>query len=90
MSDSAVRELIMLYSVLSDQPERARLSSHHTMQQSTASSASAPTPEQIRRRLNDFDYQIRQGLEDGSVRSVMKRLSGTIVSSLFNVNLQLT
>ena len=38
------------------------------------------THSQIRRRANDYDLQIRQGLEDGSVRQVVKRLGADLVS----------
>lgn len=38
------------------------------------------TAPQIRRRANDYDAQIRQGLEDGNVRQVVKRLGKDLVS----------
>jgi hypothetical protein len=38
------------------------------------------TPQQIRRRANDFDFQIRQGLEDGNIRQVVKQLGAELVS----------
>lgn len=38
------------------------------------------TPTQLRRRANDYDLQIRQGLEDGSVRKVVKQLEKDLVS----------
>ena len=38
------------------------------------------TPQQIRRRANDYDSQIRQGLDDGNVRHVVKRLGKDLVS----------
>ena len=42
--------------------------------------ASSLNPQQIRRRANDYDSQIRQGLEDGNVRKVVKRLGADLVS----------
>jgi len=42
--------------------------------------AASLTPKQIRRRANDYDSQIRQGLEDGDVRQVVKRLGPDLVS----------
>jgi hypothetical protein len=45
--------------------------------------AASLTPQQIRRRANDYDSQIRQGLEDGNVREVVKRLGSDLVSSIF-------
>jgi hypothetical protein len=41
------------------------------------------TPDQIRRRMNDYDSQIRQGLEEGTIRNVMKRLGQPLVSPKF-------
>jgi hypothetical protein len=41
---------------------------------------SSMTPTQIRRRANDYDSQIRQGLEDGNIRQVVKRLGADLVS----------
>jgi hypothetical protein len=38
------------------------------------------TAPQIRRRANDYDAQIRQGLEDGNVRQVVRRLGKDLVS----------
>jgi len=38
------------------------------------------TPERIRRRANDYDFQIRQGLEEGNIRQVVKRLGADLVS----------
>lgn len=46
----------------------------------TTSGQQTMTPEQIRRRCNDFEEQIRLGLEDGSVRSVMRRIGSQLVS----------
>jgi hypothetical protein len=43
----------------------------------------ALTAPQIRRRANDYDAQIRQGLEDGNVRQVVKRLGKDLVSRNF-------
>jgi len=37
-------------------------------------------PAQLRRRVVDFDAQIRQGLEEGNVREVVKRLGADLVS----------
>ena len=39
------------------------------------------TPSQIWCRANDYDSQIRQGLEDGNVRQVMKGLGADLVRS---------
>lgn len=41
------------------------------------------TPEQIRRRIINYDEQVRQGLEDGDIRKVMKKLAPAIVSRKF-------
>jgi hypothetical protein len=41
------------------------------------------TARQIRRWANDYDAQIRQGLEDGNVRQVVKRLGKDLVSGNF-------
>jgi hypothetical protein len=48
------------------------------------------TPAQIRRRANDYDSQIRQGLEDGNVRQVVKRLGNNLVSKIMIVFLSFT
>jgi hypothetical protein len=47
------------------------------------------TPQEIRRRTNDYDSQIRQGLEDGDVRDVVKLLGSDLVSSIFFYNIKL-
>ena len=50
----------------------------------TSTSTGAPlTPDQIRRRVNDYDGQVRQGLEDGTIRQVLKRFGESLVSRLF-------
>ena len=41
------------------------------------------TPTQIWHRCNDFEEQIQQGLEDGSVRNVMRRIGTPLVSVIF-------
>jgi hypothetical protein len=41
--------------------------------------ATSLTPAQIRRRAKDYDMQIRQGLEEGDVRQVVKRLGRELV-----------
>ena len=41
--------------------------------------ATSLTPGQIRRRAKDYDMQIRQGLEEGNVRQVVKRLGPELV-----------
>ena len=41
------------------------------------------TPEQIRRRCNDFEDQVWQGLLDGTVRSVMRRIGQPLVSAIY-------
>ena len=46
--------------------------------------AASLSPAQIRRRANDYDSQIRQGLEDGNVRQVVKRLGNDLVSKKKN------
>jgi len=52
---------------------------HLTMSDRTASL----TAHQIRRRANDYDGQIRLGLEEGNVRQVVKRLGKDLVSPIF-------
>jgi len=42
--------------------------------------AASLTPAQVCRRVIDYDSQIRQGLEDGNVREVVKRLGPDLVS----------
>jgi hypothetical protein len=37
-------------------------------------------PAQLRRRVVDFDAQIRQGVEEGNVREVVRRLGTDLVS----------
>lgn len=51
-----------------------------TMQQPSASTTPRLTPKQIRRRVNDLDDQVRQALEDGTIRQVMKKIRPTFVS----------
>jgi hypothetical protein len=46
-------------------------------------STSSITPAQIRRAMNDYDSQIRQALDEGSIRPVMKSLGDKLVSNLF-------
>ena len=53
------------------------------MQPMTLTTSLTMVPDQIRRRLTDYDMQVRQGLEDGSIRQVMKGLSPDMVSGLF-------
>jgi len=48
------------------------------------------TPQQIRRRVTDYDSQIRQGLEDGNIRQVVKRLGGDLVSQVNSMYISLT
>ena len=43
------------------------------------------TASQIRRRANDYDSQIRQGLEDGNVRHVVKGLGADLVRN-YDIN----
>lgn len=47
---------------------------------SNMSSADSLTPTQIRRRIIDYDAQIRLGLEDGDIRLVVKRIGSALVS----------
>ena len=62
-----------------------------TMRPSTASSNLSLMPEQIQCRINDYDSQIRQGLEDGTIRNVVKRLRQVLVSTIiFSPASQLT
>jgi hypothetical protein len=53
-----------------------------TMQRPTTTMMTPLTlmPEQIRRRLMDYDMQVQQGLEEGSIQQVMKVLSPDLVS----------
>ena len=39
------------------------------------------TPAVIRRRMNDYDAQVREGLENGDIRAVLKRIGPAMVSS---------
>ena len=39
------------------------------------------TPKVIKCRAIDYDAQIRQGLEDGDIRKVVKRLGADLVSN---------
>ena len=52
--------------------------------------ATSLTATQIHHRANDYDSQIRQGLEDGSVRQVVKRLGKDLVSLQIIIVLMLT
>jgi hypothetical protein len=73
---------------LSSIPNSASIHHHHcTMQQPSTFSHPALTPSQIRRWFNDFDQQVQQGVEDGTFRSVMKRLSNPMVSRTFFLSL---
>ena len=38
------------------------------------------TPAVIRRRMNDYDAQVREGLENGDIRAVLKRIGPAMVS----------
>lgn len=53
---------------------------HTTAASDNNMSSTYITPQQIRRRVNDYDSQIREGLEDGSIRQVVKRLGTNLVS----------
>ena len=53
------------------------------MQQPSTTISLTLTPEQIRRRVVDFDVQIRQGLDEGNIRNVMKRIGVSMVSHFF-------
>ncbi len=53
---------------------------HHQHQHINMSSNASITPKQISRRATDYDSQIREGLEDGSIRQVVKRLGSDLVS----------
>jgi hypothetical protein len=52
------------------------------MQQPT-STPTLLSPEQIWCRVVDYDTQVRQGLEDGTIRQVMKQLGPLLVSPVF-------
>ena len=52
------------------------------MQQPTSVPTSL-SPDQIRRRIVDYDSQVRQGIEDGNIQQVMKRLGPLLVSLVF-------
>ena len=52
-----------------------------TMQQPTKSTSI--TPNEIRRRINDLDDQVRQGLERGTIRQVMRSIGPLFVSPFF-------
>lgn len=47
---------------------------------STSSSALNLTPDQIRRRLRDYDAQVRQAVEEGTIRQLMKMIYSDLVS----------
>src|SRR6266508_1400849 len=53
---------------------------HHQHQHINMSSNASITPKQISCRATDYDSQIREGLEDGSIRQVVKRLGSDLVS----------
>ena len=55
----------------------------------SAPSDSTLTPSAILRRANDYDEQIREGLENGNVRLVVRRLGTKLVSGCFFVLLLL-
>ncbi len=85
--DSEIREIITSYRIIvgSGHMHVGFTSRHPTTiipdSMHPATTSQQPmTPEQIRRRCNDFDDQVRQGLEDGSIRSVMKRIGAQLVS----------
>src|SRR6266508_6546046 len=53
---------------------------HHEHQHINMSSNASITPKQISRQATDYDSQIWEGLEDGSIRQVVKRLGSDLVS----------
>jgi len=53
------------------------------MQQPSATTPPQLTPNQIRRRLNEIDGQVRQGLEDGTIKVVMRKIGPGLVSPRF-------
>src|SRR6266545_2925197 len=53
---------------------------HHQHQHINMSSNASITPKQISRRATDYDSQIQEGLEDGSIQQVVKRLGSDLVS----------
>lgn len=53
-----------------------------TMNQASVPTPSRLSPKDIRRRVNDLDAQVRQGLEEGTIRQVMKKLGPLFVSSI--------
>ncbi len=52
------------------------------MQQPT-STPTLLSPDQIRHRIIDYDTQVRQGIEDGTIWQVMKQLRPLLVSPVF-------
>jgi len=52
------------------------------MQQPTSVPTSL-SPDQIWHRIVDYDSQVRQGIEDGNIRQVMKQLGPLLVSLVF-------
>lgn len=53
---------------------------HHHPHPAMSRPADSMTLQHLRRRVVDYDSQIRQGLEDGNVRQVVKRLGNDLVS----------
>src|SRR6266498_3635938 len=53
---------------------------HHQYQHINMSSNASITPKQISRRATDYNSQIQDGLEDSSIRQVVKRLGSDLVS----------
>ena len=51
------------------------------MQQPTQ--PSSMTPDEIRCRIHDLDDQVRQGLQKGTIKQVMRKIGPTFVSPLF-------
>jgi len=60
---------------LNHEPPSPRQRQHHTM----SNPATQMTPAQIRRRSIDYDQQIRDGLENGTIRQVVKQLGRNLV-----------
>jgi hypothetical protein len=52
----------------------------HHLDTTMSNPAASLTAAQIRRRANDYDAQIRLGLEEGNIRQVVKRLGADLVS----------
>jgi hypothetical protein len=59
---------------------------HHNHHPTMSDPSASLTPTQIRRRAIDYDSQIREGLDEGNIRQVVKRLGVNLVSKKFFVD----